>query len=393
MVLLAPPVSGTLAAPPGTIGPSPDRDAIQIELVEDTAALGGHEPAWQQLADHALEPNAFAEPWMFRPAWQAFHERLPLLLAFAYRQEVKGRALVGVFPLEHRRHYRGLPVSLLRLWTHKHGVLGTPLLHHDQARETLSAFFAWARQHAALVHMPMVHGEGPFHQALADVVNEQRLLTFVEETFTRALWERGADAETYLADALSSGTRKELRRQRKRLGEVGRLESRRLSADEDCTRWIEQFLALETAGWKGREQTALGFTAEERAFFQTVAHAAHARRRLHMLGLFLDGRAIALKCNFLMPPGAVAFKIAYDESFAKYSPGVQLELDNISACHDLAGLEWMDSCAIARHSMINRLWRERRTMQTVLISTGRRLGHLAAGILPLLRALKRLCRG
>jgi hypothetical protein len=108
-----------------------------------------------------------------------------------------------------------------------------------------------------------------------------------------------------------------------------------------------------------------------------------------MLGLFLEGRPIALKCNFLAPPGSFAFKIAFDENYARYSPGVHLEMANIEQVLAQPGLDWMDSCAIPDHFMINRLWTERRTVQTLLISTGRRFGDLAVSLIPLLRWLKR----
>ena len=42
--------------------------------------------------------------------------------------------------------------------------------------------------------------------------------------------------------------------------------------------------------------------------------------------------------------------------------------------------------------MINRLWKDRRLMQTVLVATGRRGGDLAVSVLPLLRWGQRLVR-
>ena len=108
-----------------------------------------------------------------------------------------------------------------------------------------------------------------------------------------------------------------------------------------------------------------------------------------MLGLFLDGRPIALKCNFLSGPGGFTFKIAYDESLAKFSPGVLLELDNLEDVHRRPEIRWMDSCAMPGHFMIGRLWRERRTLQTLWISTSRWLGNPLLGAAPLLRAASR----
>ena len=52
----------------------------------------------------------------------------------------------------------------------------------------------------------------------------------------------------------------------------------------------------------------------------------------------------------------------------------------------------MDSCAVPNHFMINRLWKDQRTIQHLIVSTGRRRGNLLVGLLPLLRAAKRTAR-
>ena len=44
-------------------------------------------------------------------------------------------------------------------------------------------------------------------------------------------------------------------------------------------------------------------------------------------------RAIAMKCNLRAGDGAVAFKIAYDEAYARFSPGVLLEIEQIERLH------------------------------------------------------------
>jgi len=55
-------------------------------------------------------------------------------------------------------------------------------------------------------------------------------------------------------------------------------------------------------------------------------------------------------------------------------------------------LDWVDSCAVPDHFMINRLYTSRRVIQTVVIATGRNPGGLIVSALPLLRWLNRLLR-
>jgi hypothetical protein len=107
-----------------------------------------------------------------------------------------------------------------------------------------------------------------------------------------------------------------------------------------------------------------------------------------MMGLRLDGRPIALKYNLLAGDGSFAFKIAFDESFARYSPGVLLEVDNIHRLHQMPEVRWMDSCAAPNRFMINHLWPERREMQTVFLSTGRALPSLLLALVPLFQFVR-----
>src|SRR6185503_3504833 len=94
---------------------------------------------------------------------------------------------------------------------------------------------------------------------------------------------------------------------------------------------------------------------------------------------------IAMKCNFLAGAGSFAFKIAFDETCARYSPGVLLELENIRRLHSRRELRWMDSCADSGHPMIEGLWRDRRTVETLVVSTGKGMGGLVVSALPLLK--------
>jgi hypothetical protein len=104
-----------------------------------------------------------------------------------------------------------------------------------------------------------------------------------------------------------------------------------------------------------------------------------------LLGLFLDDRPLALKCNFMTGDGGFAFKIAFDEAYRAFSPGFLLEIENVRRLHRRTDIRWMDSCADAQHAMINRLWPGRRTMATVLFGTGRAPGDLLVSLMPLLR--------
>ncbi|HVJ67606.1 MAG TPA: GNAT family N-acetyltransferase, partial [Caulifigura sp.] len=165
---------------------------------------------------------------------------------------------------------------------------------------------------------------------------------------------------------------------------------RRMGSSTEAQQWIEWFIELESRGWKGEAGTALAEDRTAREFFTNVMLGAARNKRLQALGLWLDDRPIALKLNLLASPGSFAFKIAYDEEFYRFSPGVLLELENIRLFHDHGDAAWMDSCAAPNHPMINRIWRDRILIQQSLLSTGTFRGNLAVGFRPLGRVLKHI---
>lgn len=369
---------------------------LSVTVVDDVAALAEHRAAWENLAVHALEANVFYEPWLLLPALASFAVGAAMQFVLVYvRTPGTAPLLCGFFPLERVSHYRGLPLPHLRLWQNRFCVLGTPLLRKGYEDRTLRAFHEWLRAEpggAQAMQWARVSGDGPFHAALGRAIAGARLPRFLVERHLRGLLCRRESAEAFLAEALPKKSRREFRRQERRLAEHGPLEYAECTDAADAGRWIASFVALESAGWKGRVGTALASSPARLAFFMRAAHEAARRRQLQMLGLFVAGRPVALKCNFLARGGGFTWKIAYDEAFQRYSPGALLELENIRRFHARAEPPWMDSCAIPGHFMINRLWLDRRVIQTLIVSSGRLRGSFAVQALPAARWLYRLVR-
>jgi len=374
-----------------TAAPAPPR--WWVELLGGPAEIAPHCAAWDDLAQHAVEPNPFYERWMLLPAWRTFGLIDQVQLALVYRDGTHPEAapeLCGLFPLR-QRQLGHMPLRVWSLWRNQYTYLCTPLLRQGAARETLQFFWNWLGHHAGgpgLWKLPHVNGDGPFQQTLIDVTNDRHASCHILYRYNRAVLRPASSAEAYCAAAMTSHNRQELRRQHRRLSERGRLEFRETSPADDVSSWIEQFLQLEAAGWKGREQTAIAAGEADADYFRTIVAEGVARGQAGFLGLFLDGQPIALKVNFFSGEGSFAFKIAFDESLAKFSPGVQLELENINWLHRRPAVKWMDSCAKADHFMINRLWRDRRTIQDLVVSTGTIRGDLALGLLPFAHAVK-----
>jgi CelD/BcsL family acetyltransferase involved in cellulose biosynthesis len=373
----------------------------RVVVVERPEELEGYLHAWEELAANAVEPNIFYEPWMLLPALRFWGGGKKLAFVLVFTFDGCGAAareqLAAIFPLQYQNYYREVPARTLKLWQHDYCFLSTPLVRKRDAAKIVAAFLEWLAANqfdAALMEFRDIEGDGPFHKVLLGELRRRRQRLCVMDSFTRPVLTRRDDGDSYVRESLSKKRRKELNRLRRRLADTGPFECRELERECDVARWTEEFLALEATGWKGRVGSAMNGEAASRDYFTTVVHEAFRRGRLMMLGLYVNGRPVAMKCNFLSAPGSFSFKIAYDESLGRFSPGKQLEIENIRSFHAKPDIEWMDSCtAVEDHFMMNHLWRDRKTIQTLTVATGYLPGDLVVSVLPIRQWLRRKVNG
>jgi hypothetical protein len=226
---------------------------------------------------------------------------------------------------------------------------------------------------------------------MVDVLHEENCLCYPVRQFTRAFFLRdGESGEANVDASLLAGKRKQMGRKRRRLEEQGRLEFRRLTAGEAQSVWVEQFLRLEASGWKAERGTAMLCLAHEAEYFRDICKQYHAEGQLRMAGLFLNDRPIAMKCSLMSQEGGFVLKIAYDETYRKWSPGLMLEIEDVLHLNDSPSWRWMDSCAEVQS--VFDIWVKRRTISHFLIAPGKLPGNLLLASIPLLHMIKRKLR-
>jgi CelD/BcsL family acetyltransferase involved in cellulose biosynthesis len=368
-----------------------------VELVERWQDLQAETEAWDELAARAVEPNPFYAPAAVLAALRhlAPAGQPAFLVVRGHDSDTSefGGAWCGFFPFMRFARYRGLWLPNLRLLTHDYCFLRVPLVRADCVADVLRHAFAWlAQSGCALVELADQIGDGVYADALAAQLRASGGHAWLLSSHARAFLRRAPTSETYLRQAISGSKLKELRRQERRLREKGELRFESVPANGDVDLAIDEFLALERGGWKGAQGTAMACRPADSAFFRELLRHAWRADQLRIIALRLDGRAVAMKCNFLAPPGSFAFKIAYAEELAAYSPGVLLELENIRRIHTEAWAEWMDSCAAPGHPMIERLWKERRAIHSWVLPQGLR-GRTATVTLSLLQRARRTILG
>jgi CelD/BcsL family acetyltransferase involved in cellulose biosynthesis len=317
--------------------------------------------AWSDLAREASEPNAFYEQWFLRPGLSQFDHQAELRLFLLWAGEPFHSRLLGLLPLGPVSRFGRWPVPHVQNWMHHNCFLGTPLVRSGYERPF------WEQLLDALddsdwpgfLHINGMTIGGPLDQALRAVCGAQKRRCDLVQSEARALLQSDLSSTAYHEATLRGKKRKEWRRLGKRLGELGDVTFGHHMDDQDLAPWIDEFLELESAGWKGENGSALDSAPETGAFFRQAITGAAAAGQLERRDIRLDGKPLAMLVNLLSSPGAFSFKTAFDEEYSRFSPGVLLQIENLKFL-DLRALQWIDSCAAENHPMIDSLWSDRR---------------------------------
>jgi CelD/BcsL family acetyltransferase involved in cellulose biosynthesis len=339
-------------------------DGVRVESVP-LERLGAVEDVWRALSRRALEPNVFAEPAFVVNALRHLAPEAQCRPVLVWRGAADDR-LIGALVLETPLALPGLRVA--RIWRSEQAGLAALLLDQDEAAEALAALLDWlarARPAVAGLLAPALAEAGPTKGALAALARRQNLRRLDLGRAERALLLAPAAPDGGFEDRLPKKRSKEWARLLRRLGERGAV-AFRVAADAES---IEAFLSIEARGWKGARRTALGSDPGRAAFTRAMLAAMARDGALAVHVLAVGGAAIAAAVVLRSGERAFYWKTAYDEAYAEYSPGVQVTLALSRAQMRDPSLAATDSCAIAGHPMIDRLWPARLALVDQAIAT------------------------
>ncbi|HEX8447304.1 MAG TPA: GNAT family N-acetyltransferase [Sphingomonas sp.] len=335
--------------------------------------------AWDMLAIRAATPNIFYERWMVAPSAALAATGPPDLLLVWHGPVGDRTRLIGLLPLQPGRMAGRYSPALLQNWEQPVRALGDPLVLAGHERDFWIAALAHLDRHGsgAYLRLSTLAADGSVTAALLALLAERRRPWAVTRRTVRAILRHGPTSAAYRAAHIRKKVLKEQRRLLNRLGEHGELSVDRLADDADPARWIDALFALELGGWKGRDGVAAAADPVRERSFRQILTTAHALGRLDFRRLALDGAPLAMLATIETPQGhAFQLKIAYDENYAAFSPGVLLEMACLDVMLDEGRLDLVDSCARAGHPMIDRIWVERRDIISLTLPFDRPLSRL-----------------
>ncbi|MGA8169761.1 MAG: GNAT family N-acetyltransferase [Methylocystis sp.] len=339
----------------GAKGDGFEMATLSVEQLDENYDL------WRDLAMRALEPNAFLEPGFALSLSRHSPARSRPRFVGVWREGENGqeaRRLVGLFPLTPRNSWLG--GGLASLWLDKQAALATPLLDRDQAADVVERFFDWLAKtdSAAGVIFPRLVMDGPTHRAILAAARRSGRSVEIVEHFERAMLARGSDPRELWTRGAGKKALKDLHRRQRRLAEQGAVEFSMVSSPNEVRVALEQFLALEASGWKGKSGALLAHPALS-AFARGATRLLAREDKCRVARLTLAGRPLAMGVVIEGRGRAYFWKIAFDEEFRAQAPGIHLLHELTREMAARADIDMTDSCAIADHPMIDRFWPDR----------------------------------
>ncbi len=322
------------------------------------------------LANRAVEPNVFFTGRFLAPAMPRLEDRT-VRLSLIRDEDARRSRIRLLMPFSIERPGFSVGTAIIRAWSNPFGPLGTPLVDAEEAAETIDNLYEGLAEAGnglpPILVLPDLRLDGPFAALARAVAIGRNLPLTVANTYRRPMLESLLDGQAYLKRAISPQHFRELQRQWRKLEMMGDVTYNVARQPAEIRLRMEQFLLLEAAGWKGRGRTAMINDRYRAAFArEAITNLAETDSvRIHTLDF--DGKAIASMIVFLAGGEAYTWKTAYDEGFARFSPG-KLLVAQLTEWHlDDANIVRSDSCAVPDHPVMSRFWEEREEMGTLVI--------------------------
>ncbi len=326
------------------------------------------ERVWRDLSRRAAEPNPFFEPDCLVPA--ALHQRLGAKIDIVLAEE--GDRAYACIPIRAVWRYPfRFPYPFVTTQVRRTIECGTPLLDAERGAEGMAAILSALSDRrrigrSRVLALPQVHQDGPAFESLQAAVRIAGLPFIVYESWERAFLRRRPEPD--YERLLNAGLRHSLRRMRRRLTEELGSEPGLVDRTSDPAA-IERYLNLE--GSQGYKAAPGGFAmkteAGESEFFGDMCRRFAASGRLHLLALEARGQTLAMEIWLRGGDGMFRFKMSYDELYARYGPGVQMQVAAMGHFHVATNANWIDTCTSPNNETALRLYPDRRYIASVFV--------------------------
>ena len=359
---------------------------MEVRVVSLRALTDEDLAGWNRCAAAALEPNPFFEPDWLLPALGRLGESPTARLVFVGHGDIVDAVVpvadvvVDATGVAGPGHHAALLTRVAPTAV----ALGTPLITAegglDAATRLVEGLECEARHSGAgLVVMEWVGDDGPVAGLLREATARADCHLVEFECWERALLRRldgdvaGHVAAGVAADApywlrgIGKNRRRTIRQHRNHLETA--LGSDVVVRRRTDAAAVDQFLALEASGWKGHVPGGLAFGRESCStlFFEDVSRRYLGSGRMWFASLEGPDAPVAMVCLVRAGNGVFAYRTAYDESFARHGPGVEVFLAAMEQFVLGEDARWLDTCSAPGNAHLLGLFPDRHAMATFMV--------------------------
>ena len=342
------------------------------------------------LAKNAVVPNPFFD----LPILQAAEKNLDSKkVCYLYLSKKSGNednlkffaavqlSSIGIF-----RH------KVLRTWNHPYAPLGMPLVAKNDSNETLKALIECIQvanhPSASAIVFEHIAREGSFINDLYRSCHLSDRLLFAGG-ITRAALKPIKNLD-YIGTHFSGKRKQRLRKAKTELEKFGAVTFSSASDSKSIKIPLEEFLALEQSGWKGKKKTALKDSLATETFCREAVSSMTAQNRCHIHSLKSDDKTIASLVTFESQGYYYPWKIAFDEKYAKYSVGNLLSTHATAEFANNTNFKGLDSLAAEYNQTTLRYWPDQKEFFTMIIGIGKTANQTTLKITNEINRIKRI---
>lgn len=334
---------------------------IYREVIESPDDLSSLAPHFRSLTQRALSQNGFFLLPVIESAWRhifKWYERAELVLYWRRTPGAHDDQLVGVFPLAYGpTRWAGLPIT--DAFCNPMCFQGTPYLDNRYAEEVLTYFLKDEKARRLIPHsmrFRWVPSSGRFCEIFKRAAARAGWSVRLDANHKRAFMDATKSAEENLKNALSSNKRRKLGRFLRRLNEKADVKFEVVENDGQIAAALDEFLDLEASGWKGRGGTAILSNDTWATYFKELVHGLAPDENIKIYRLYCGQDLLSSALLVHSGTEAWCWKIAFNEDFASYSPGLLLTKYMTEYLCDETDVTSVDSCSIQGNNLTETIW-------------------------------------
>lgn len=353
--------------------------SLEVSLEQISARIS----EWEELAFEASEPNPFYEWWSVIPAIKHFaltniRRKSGVLFVHA------SNSLIGVLPISFLSLFRGFPVRVIKNLMNEFFYLGTPLLRKGYEAQAIEEILGWVdSQRSSVFELEKLGADGPVMRSLDDACTKTERTWCENDSFNRSYLNINLTFDEFFNKAFTGKRKKQLNKKRESLEAVGPISlSIFPGTDEPLEKLLDEFIALENSGWKGRNLSSLASNPSQAAFFKEVAMQAAERNQLLVHRMQVGNKPCAMAISFVAQDTVFECKICFDEEHHALSPGMLLHVEYFRNILSGPRYKAFDSCSSGKSELHSRFFDSERRIVGRVFSTG---GTVSKGLIGVYR--------